>query len=103
VAQAAQPGKWGLARKQGYDNMTNEETTQVNTYIAQLNSAHHTEMSELRRQLMSEQHSRRLAQEQLSKRDEAMRELVKLNPPEAFKIQLHQILNHYCPDYFVPF
>jgi hypothetical protein len=83
--------------------MTAEETAQVNAYIAQINTAHHTEMSLMRRQLHGEQHSRKLAQEQLSKRDEAIRELVKLIPPEPFKSQMGQIFNYYCPDYYIPF
>lgn len=83
--------------------MTAEEIQQVQTYIAQLQEVHNKEVITMRRNTTVEQHSRKLAQAQLSKRDEAMREIAKLGIPEPFQTQVGQILNYYCPDYEVPF
>ena len=83
--------------------MSPEETQQVQTYIAQLQGQHAQAMGNLRKLCMAEEHSRKLAQQELFKRDQAIREIVKLVPPEPFRTQVGQIFNYYCPDFDIPF
>lgn len=89
--------------------MTAEEIQQVQLYIADLNAKHEKQVAELRRQLDYEQKFRKIAQADALKMGTAvhtMWDLSRQQPPvptEIFSQNIRQIINHYCPDFDIPF
>lgn len=82
--------------------MTNEETTQVTSYIQGLTTAHNKAM-------FHQAQTRTYAQEERSKMEKAICEIMNLTktqpdlPPVQFATYVRQIVNHYCPDWDIPF
>ncbi len=82
--------------------MTNEETAQVNAYIQGLQATHNKAM-------FHQAQSRTFAQEERNKMEKAIHEIMKLChtqpelPPVQVATYVRQIVNHYCPDWDIPF
>ena len=96
--------------------MTAEETQQVNAYIATLQAQHLATMQAMQAGmaqqalvLQGELKYRKLAQADSLKMGTAVHEIMKLSrtqppiPPDVFATCVKQIVNHYCPDYDIPF
>lgn len=104
--------------------MTNEETAQVTAYISSLTAQHeaalenlqkdctsaiHKTLADQRQAFFNEQRSRSFAQEERNKMEKAIHEIMKLChsqselPPVQVATYVRQIVNHYCPDWDIPF
>ena len=82
--------------------MTAEETALVQAYIQKLEAQHAYK-------LQYEQNARKFAQADALKMGTAVHEIWKLAnthstiPPQQFATYVRQIINHYCPDFDIPF
>lgn len=93
--------------------MTEQETAQVTAYIASLQQQHAAALRTMQAQhahaLQVAEKYRKIAQADSLKMGTAVHEIWKLSnqpaPPPAAQLAVYvrQIINHYCPDFDVPF
>lgn len=107
--------------------MTEQENQQVQAYIASLQASHVVTMQALRTecqmyvetmqvkhraevgQFKNEQRARMLAVGERQKMGQAVHEIWKLahtqstTTPQQFATYVRQIINHYCPDFDIPY
>lgn len=89
--------------------MSPEETLQVQTYIAQLTANHEKQVLALKKELEFEKRQRKIAQADSLKMGTAVHTIWDLSrqqppiPTEQFSVNVRQIINHYAPDFDVPF
>lgn len=89
--------------------MSPEETLQVQTYIAQLNAQHEKQVIALKKELDYEKRARKIAQADSLKMGTAVHAMwdhSRSQPPvptDQFSQDIRRIINHFCPDFDVPF